>query len=169
MKPQALCWSPLLLKKNPLYIRTPIRSRKKRNGFFIVVNILVATKWLLMLGKFETETRILAMKPKGCCRSLLLYQKTPSHTHPDTVTKKRNGFFIVVSTLVATKWLLMLGKFETKARILGMKPQVCWRPFLLSKKSISRPLQEKKAKNCLTFQLLFSKLLFSFFENNVFT
>ena len=59
--------------------------------------------------------------------------KKPSHTHPDTVTKKRNGFFIVVSTLVATKWLLMLGKFETKARILGMKPKVCCRPFLLSK------------------------------------
>ena len=95
--------------------------------------------------------------------------KKPSHTHPDTVTKKRNGFFIVVSTLVATKWLLMLGKFETKARILGMKPKVCCRPLLLSKKSISRPLQEKKAKLRLTFQLLFSKLLFSFFENNVFT
>ena len=95
--------------------------------------------------------------------------KKPSHTHPDTVTKKRNGFFIVVSTLVATKWLLMLGKFETKARIVGMKPKVCCRPLLLSKKSISRPLQEKKAKLRLTFQLLFSKLLFSFFENNVFT
>ena len=41
--------------------------------------------------------------------------------------------------------------------------------FATIKKSISRPLQEKKAKLRLTFQLPFSKLLFSFFENNVFT
>ena len=40
---------------------------------------------------------------------------------------------------------------------------------LESKKSISLPQQEKKDKLRLTFQLLFSKLLFSFFENNVFT
>ena len=42
------------ISKNPHLIRPTIRSRKKRNGFFIVVNTLVATKWLLMLGKFET-------------------------------------------------------------------------------------------------------------------
>ena len=77
MKPQALCWSPLLLKKNPLYIRTPIRSRKKRNGFFIVVNTLVATKWLLMLGKFETETRILAIRQQALCWRPFLLSKNP--------------------------------------------------------------------------------------------
>ena len=41
--------------------------------------------------------------------------------------------------------------------------------FSTIKKSISLPHQEKKAKHSLTFLLLFSKLLFSFFENNVFT
>ena len=46
--------------------------------------------------------------------------KKPSHTHPDTVTKKRNGFFIVVSTLVATKWLLMLGKLQDGFTVLLM-------------------------------------------------
>ena len=56
-------------------IRTPIYSRKKRNGFFIVVSTLVATCWLLMLGKFETKARILGMKPQVCCRPFLLYQK----------------------------------------------------------------------------------------------
>ena len=52
----------LAISKNPHLIRSPIRSQKKRNRFFIVVNTLVATKWLLMLGKFETKVRILAMR-----------------------------------------------------------------------------------------------------------
>ena len=54
MKSQVCCRPLLLYQKNPHLIRTPIRSRKKRNRFFIVVNTLVATKWLLMLGNFET-------------------------------------------------------------------------------------------------------------------
>ena len=42
------------LSKNPHHIRPLIRTQKKRNGFFIVVNALVDNKWLLMLGNFET-------------------------------------------------------------------------------------------------------------------
>ena len=49
------------ISKNPHLIRTPIKSRKKRNGFFIVVNTLVATKWLLMLGKLQDGFTVLLM------------------------------------------------------------------------------------------------------------
>ena len=62
------------------------------------------------------------MKPQVCWCPLLLYQKIHiSYALPYSHEKKKNGFFIVVNTLVATKWLLMLGKFETKARILAMR------------------------------------------------
>ena len=97
------------ISKNPHLIRTPIKSRKKRNRFFIVVNTLVATKWLLMLGKFETLGSNFSHETAG----LLACFATIKKIHFSSVTKK--------------------------------------------------------AKHCLTFQLLFSKLLFSFFENNVFT
>ena len=49
------------ISKNPHLIRTPIKSRKKRNGFFIVVNALVATRWLLMLGKLQDGFTVLLM------------------------------------------------------------------------------------------------------------
>ena len=160
MKPQVCCRPLLLYQKNPHLIRTPIRSRKKRNRFFIVASTLVATKWLLMLGNFETLGSKFRHETAGLLLSFATISKNPHLIRtPIKSRKKRNRFFIVASTLVATRWLL----------ILAMKPQVCWRPLLLLKKSISLPLQEKKAKHCLTFQLLFSKLLFSFFENNVFT
>ena len=41
MKPKVCC-RPLLLSKNLHLIRTPIRSPKKRNGFFTVARALVA-------------------------------------------------------------------------------------------------------------------------------
>ncbi len=68
-----------------------------------------------MLGKFETKDRILAIRQQALCwRPLLLYQKNSHHIRPLIRTrKKRNGFFIVVNALVANKWLLMLGNFET--------------------------------------------------------
>ena len=139
-------------------ICTPIHSRKKRTGFFIVVSTLVATKWLLMLG----NRRVAAV--------LYYYPKNPHLIRPLIRSrKKRNGFFIVVSTLVATWWLLMLGKFETLGSNFSHETAGLLASFATIKKSISRPLQGKKAKLCLTFQLPFSKLLFSFFENNVFT
>ena len=61
MKLKGCCRPLLLYQKNPHLIRTPIRSRKKRNGFFIVVNALVATRWLLMLGKLQDGFTVLLM------------------------------------------------------------------------------------------------------------
>ena len=112
------------------------------------------------------------MKPHGC-RHPLLPSKNP-HLIRTLIKsrKKRNEFFIVASTLVATTWLLMLGNFETLGSKFSNETRFCEAACVLYyyiKKSIFRPLQEKKAKHRLTFQLLFSKLLFSFFENNVFT
>ena len=95
-------------------IRTPIQSRKKRNGFFIIVNALVATKWLLMLGNFETLGSKFRHETEGLLPSFTTISKNPHLIRtPVKSRKKRNGFFIVASTLVATWWLLMLGKFET--------------------------------------------------------
>ena len=139
MKPQSCCRPLLLYQKNSHHIRPFIRIRKKRNGFFIVVNVLVATKWLLMLGNFETLGSKFRHETADLLTSSTTISKNPHFIRsPVRSRKKRNGFFIVVNALLATKWLLMLGKFETKARILAMKPKVCWRPLLLSKKSISR-------------------------------
>ena len=54
------------------------------------------------------------MKPHGC-RYLLLPSKKIhiSYALPYGHEKRGIDFFIVASTLVATKWLLMLGNFET--------------------------------------------------------
>ena len=114
MKPQG-CRRPLLLyQKNPHLIRTLIRSRKKRNRFFIVVSTLVATKWLLMLGNFETLGSKFRHETAGLLLSFATISKNPHLIRtPIKSRKKRNRFFIVASTLVATRWLLMLGKFET--------------------------------------------------------
>ena len=61
------------------------------------------------------------MKPQGYCRPLLLYQKkSTSHTPSHTVMKKEKWFFIVASTLAATKWLLMLGKLQDGFTVLLM-------------------------------------------------
>ena len=94
MKPQG-CRRPLLLyQKNPHLIRTLIRSRKKRNRFFIVVNTLVATKWLLMLGKFETLGSKFSHETAGLLPSFAtISKKSTSHTHPHTVTKKEKSIF----------------------------------------------------------------------------
>ena len=47
-----------------------------------------------MLGKFETEARILAIRQQALCwRPLLLYQKSTSHTLSRTVTKKEKWIF----------------------------------------------------------------------------
>ena len=114
MKPQVCCRPLLLYQKNPHLIRTPIRSRKKRNRFFIVASTLVATKWLLMLGNFETLGSKFRHETAGLLLSFTTISKNPHLIRtPIKSRKKRNRFFIVVNTLVATKWLLMLGKFET--------------------------------------------------------
>ena len=76
MKPQ-VCWHPLLLSKNPHLIRTLIKSQKKRNGFFIVVNTLVATKWLLMLGNFETLGSKFSHETAGLLPSFTTISKNP--------------------------------------------------------------------------------------------
>ena len=61
------------LSKNPFHIRPLIRTRKKRNGFFIVASTLGATRWLL----------ILAIRQQAlCCRPLILYQKNQHHIPP---------------------------------------------------------------------------------------
>ena len=85
--------------KNPHLIRTLIKSRKKRNEFFIV-----ASTW-----------------NRSFAGALYYYPKNP-HLIRALIRsrKKRNGFFIVVNTLVATKWLLMLGKLQDGFTVLLM-------------------------------------------------
>ena len=99
-------------------------------------------------------------------------KKSTSHTHSHTVTKKEKWIFYsskhISSHLVATN----VRKIRDQGSNFSNETRFCEAACVLYyyiKKSIFRPLQEKKAKHCLTFQLLFSKLLFSFFENNVFT
>ncbi len=89
-----LLTSSTTISKNPHLIRPLIRTRKKRNRFFIVVCTLVATWWLLMLGKFETKARILAIRQQALCwRPLLLSKKSTSHTYSRKVTKKEKWIF----------------------------------------------------------------------------
>ena len=61
------------------------------------------------------------MKSQVCCRPLLLYQKIHiSYALPYGHEKREIDFFIVASTLVATKWLLMLGKLQDGFTVLLM-------------------------------------------------
>ena len=93
MKSQGCCRPLLLYQKNPHLIRTPIRSRKKRNGFFIVVNTLVATKWLLILGNFETLGSKFRHETTGMLPSFTTYKKNPHLIRPlIRLRKKRNDF-----------------------------------------------------------------------------
>ena len=65
------------VSKNPHLIRPLIRIRKKRNGFFIVVNALVANKWLLMLGNFETLGSKFRHETAGLLPSFTTISKNP--------------------------------------------------------------------------------------------
>ena len=64
---------------------------------------------------------------------MLLYRKSSSQTyHTSPYGKTEKDFLIVACIIVAETRLLLLGNFETKARNLGMRPKVYWRPMLLS-------------------------------------
>ena len=52
---------------------------------------------------------------------LYYHQKIPSQTPPHKVTKKEKWIFYSSKHISSHLWLLMLGKFETKARILAMR------------------------------------------------
>ena len=116
------------ISKNPHLIRTLIKSRKKRNEFFIVASTLVATRWLLMLGNFETlglkfsnETRF----SEAAC--VLCYYTGSLHPKRTLIHFRKNGERLpkVASIIVAETRLLWLGNFETKARNLAMR-QLRW-------------------------------------------
>ena len=112
------------------------------------------------------------MKPQVCWRPLLL-SKNPPLKRPLIKSRKKEKWIFysskhISSHLVATN----VRKIRDQGSNFSNETRFCEAACVLYyyiKKSIFRPLQEKKAKHRLTFQLLFSKLLFSFFENNVFT
>ena len=114
MKSQVCCRPLLPSKKIHISYALPYGHEKREIDFFIVASTLVATKWLLMLGNFETLGSKFRHETAGLLLSFTTISKNPHLIRtPIKSRKKRNRFFIVVNTLVATKWLLMLGKFET--------------------------------------------------------
>ena len=108
MKPHG-CRHPLLPSKNPHLIRTLIKSRKKRNEFFIVASTLVATTWLLMLGNFETLGSKFSNETRFCEAACVLYyyikksifrplqEKRPSIAWPSNYFS-RNYFLVSLKT-----------------------------------------------------------------------
>ena len=104
---------------------------------------------------------------------LYYYQKNPPLKRPLIKSRKKEKWIFysskhISSHLVATN----VRKIRDQGSNFSNETRFCEAACVLYyyiKKSIFRPLQEKKVKHRLTFQLLFSKLLFSFFENNVFT
>ena len=75
-------------------MRTPIQSRKKRNGFFIVASTLVATKWLLMLGNFETLGSNFRHETAGLLASFATIQKIHISYAPSYGHEKREMDFL---------------------------------------------------------------------------
>ena len=49
---------------------------KTEKDFLIIACIIAAETRLLLLGNFETKARNLGMRPKVCCRPLLLFWKS---------------------------------------------------------------------------------------------
>ena len=71
------CLRPMLLFSGSLHTkRTLIHLRKNGERLPIVACIIVAETRLLLLGNFETKARNLGMRPKVCCRPLLLFWKS---------------------------------------------------------------------------------------------
>ena len=106
------------IQRSPLLTRTFISLRKNREGLLIVVCVKVAGKRLLLQGKIETKAQFLAMRfaSRSCWRPLLLILIRPLIS----LHKNGEGLFIVVLVLEASL-ASSTGKFETKARILGMR------------------------------------------------
>ena len=114
MKPHGCRYLLLPSKKIHISYALPYGHEKRGIDFFIVASTLAATKWLLILGKFETLGSKFRHETTGLLPSFATISKNPHLIRtPIRSRKKRNGFFIVVNALVATRWLLMLGKFET--------------------------------------------------------
>ena len=112
------------------------------------------------------------MRPQGCYRPLLLYQKIHSTYAPSYGHEKREMIFYSSKHIRSHQMATNVRKIRDQGSNFSNETRFCEAACVLYyyiKKSIFRPLQEKKDKLCLTFHLLFSKLLFSFFENNVFT
>ena len=76
MRQQALCCRPLLLYRKSTSKTYPHPLRKNGERLPIVACIIVAEIRLLLLGNFETKARNLGMRPKGCCRPMLLFWKS---------------------------------------------------------------------------------------------
>ena len=67
---------PMLLYRKSTSKTYPHPLRKNGERLPIVACIIVAEIRLLLLGNFETKARNLGMRPKGCCRPMLLFWKS---------------------------------------------------------------------------------------------
>ena len=89
----------------------------------------------LTRGKSRLQARFLGMKPKVCCRPLLLQTKS-NLIHRTLVNTRPNKWTFRCSKSKSSRQVtLTRGKSRLQARFLGMKPKVCCRPLLHQTKS----------------------------------
>ena len=84
------------------------------------------------------------MKPKFCWRPLLLSKKSTSYTRPHTVTKKEKWIFYSSKHISSHQMATNVRKIRDLGSNFSHETEGLLASFSTIKKSISRPLQEKK-------------------------
>ena len=148
-------------QKNPHLIRTPIKSRKKRNGFFIVVNALVATKWLLMLGNFETLGSKFRHETAGLLPSFsTISKKSTSHTPSHTVTKKEKWIFYSSKHISSHQMATNVRKIRDLGSNFSHETAGLLASFSTIKKIHFSPSTRKKGQASLDLPITFLEITF---------
>ena len=138
MKPQ-VCWHPLLLSKNPHLIRTLIKSRKKRNRFFIV-----ASTW---------NRRFAAV--------LYYYiKKSTSYTHSHKVTKKEKWIFYSSKHISSHQVATNVRKIRDLGSNFSHETAGLLASFTTIKKIHFSPSTRKKGQALLDLPITFLEITF---------
>jgi len=107
--------------KSLILIRPFISLHKNGEGLLIVVCVKVAENRLLLQGKIKTLGLIFSHETAGLLASFTTISKSLIHIRTlISLHKNGEGLFFVVLVLEASL-ASSTGKFETKARILGMR------------------------------------------------
>ena len=123
---------PMLLYRKSTSKTYPHPLRKNGERLPIVACIIVAEIRLLLLGNFETKARNLGMRPKVCCRPLLLFRKSTSKTYPYSPTEKRRKTSYSSMHNSSRNSATIIRKFrDLGSKFSNETQRVCLRPLLL--------------------------------------
>ena len=100
------------------------------------------------------------MKPKFCWRHLLLSKKSTSYTRPHTVTKKEKWIFYSSKHISSHQMATNVRKIRDLGSNFSHETEGLLASFSTIKKSISRPLQEKKGQALLDLPVTFLEITF---------